>query len=234
MKTTLANAHLVITYVVALWFGAILIASGQSFDNATLNTHIEMHNVPITTAIGTLANQSRINFIIAPNLFANPNDPQGSGVLEPKVTFTWEDISPTNALVRLLKEHKQDLVMVQDPSSTIAMITRTNQAASPFDESLLGSETNGVIPMIRFSYMSLGDALNNLIQHNHLAVTLDPKLLAEDHFEPTTKIFISQPQVSVHWEGVTAKQAITALCQNYDLIIVKDAATGEVRIKPKN
>jgi hypothetical protein len=42
------------------------------------------------------------------------------------------------------------------------------------------------------------------------------------------------PSVSGRWNKVTARQAIVALCVNYDMMIVKDAAGGGVTIKPRD
>ena len=40
--------------------------------------------------------------------------------------------------------------------------------------------------------------------------------------------------VSIGWQNLTAKQAIDALCEAYDLVIVKDATTGVVSIKHRD
>ncbi|HZF00798.1 MAG TPA: hypothetical protein VE344_02780 [Methylomirabilota bacterium] len=99
------------------------------------------------------------------------------------------------------------------------------------DASLLGSNTNQIVPIV-FQEAPLDEALKNLIEQNHLNVVLDPKV--SSYFDPTDHTVHNAPAISIHWSKITARQAIVALCENYDLIIVKDSATGDIRIKPKN
>ena len=82
-----------------------------------------------------------------------------------------------------------------------------------------------------FQDVPLDIALNTLIRLVDIVVTLDPKV--SDYVDPISNELHTQPTVTLHWQNVTARQAIIALCENYDLVIVKDAATGAVRIKPK-
>ncbi len=48
-----------------------------------------------------------------------------------------------------------------------------------------------------------------------------------------SRIASSSTIFSIHWENLTAKQALIAICQNFDLDIVKDDTTGDIEIKPK-
>lgn len=72
----------------------------------------------------------------------------------------------------------------------------------------------------------LGEALKSLIKQGQLNVVLDPKISGVP--------MANTPSVSGRWNKVTARQAIVALCVNYDLMIVKDAAGGGVTIKPRD
>jgi len=76
---------------------------------------------------------------------------------------------------------------------------------------------------------------NDLIERDHINLILDPKVSSYvDSNDPTDHKFHNAPSVSIHWNNVTPKQAIVALCENYDLVIVKDSTTGVIRIKPKD
>jgi hypothetical protein len=127
--------------------------------------------------------------------------------------------------------------MVQDKYTTVTLITGTNHVANVVDASLLVSAnsatqlTNAPVPVFHFSDVPLDEALNNLIARDQFKVVVDPKL--SGYFDPAANTFHNAPMVSFHWENLTVKQAIVALCENYDLIIVKDAVTGVVSIKPK-
>ena len=92
----------------------------------------------------------------------------------------------------------------------------------------LGTGTNAVIPMIEMQSVSIGTALKRLAGSAGLKVVVDPKLLEFSDAEA-----VSSTIISLHWESVTARQAIIAICENFGLDIVKDATTGVVRIEPK-
>jgi hypothetical protein len=130
----------------------------------------------------------------------------------------------------VLKEN--GLVLIEDKLTTVARITGTNQIANIVDASLLGSDTNNLVSEIRFQDAPIDIALEDLIKKDHINIVLDPKL--SGYVDPADNKFHSEPSVSIHWENVTSRQAIVALCENYDLVIVKDSATGVIQIKPKD
>ena len=235
MKTnTIYSKHLAMV-VAALFLALPPAAKCQSANVIPL---IQFNNVPITAAIQNLARQANLNYIIDPKLSGLSNDVHGNVIREPDVTFTWTNMSASDALSRLLKEHNR--VMVQDKFTTVTLITGTNHVAHAVDASLLVS-TNAAVPVFRFDMVPLDQALKSLIEHDHLNVALDPKITT-DADPPRHKLNVlslasiswgEMPTVSFRWENLTAKQALVALCEAYDLVIVKDAATGAVSIKPR-
>ena len=191
-----------------------LIGAGQ------LIPEIVMADVPITTAIQNLARQCDINCIVDPHLFqiseSNP---------EPEVTFRLVNVTARDALNRML--NLRNIVIIPDPVTTVARITRNNHTTNVVDASLLDMNTNnsafspnGVIPLIEFKEVPLDIALENLITQSAVDIKIDPRITAD------------YATLSIRWENITAKQAILALCNNYDLDIVKDATTGDIQIKP--
>ncbi len=221
VKKTRINSCLTAAFAALILPGLTMVANSQET--------IRMSNVPTTSAIENLARQSGMNFQIAPNLFVSPNNSNGNGISEPVVDIDWTNITPKDALSRLLKEH--GLFMIEDKSTGIAQITSTNQVANVVDANLLGSNTNNLVSEIRFQDVPLDIALDYLVK-NHFNIVLDPKL--SGYVDPADNKFHSEPSVSIRWENVTPRQAIVALCENYDLVIVKDSTTGVVRIKPKD
>ena len=207
-------------------------AIGQTNSAGQTMPSIQMKNVPLTFAIDAVARQVGINYIIDPKLSVGVGetilDPSGKPVPSPVITFHWENISANEALNRLLK--KYGLVMVTDPVTSVARISYPNRPAAPVDASLLNNATNTVLPLIEFADVPINVTLDNLIQQAGINVALDPKL--SNPFNSAAQTVIQLPTVSFRWQNMTAKQVIIAICENYNLAIVKDPATSALQIKP--
>lgn len=243
MRLALVRHHLILGLACAAFWIATA-APGQS-DN--LIPQIKFTDVPITTAVVNLAHLtgSNLNIIVEPGLFTDSANSNGKSIPEPKVTLKWTNITARDALVRVLQEN--NLVMVQDKFSTVSFITTTNFVLKGMDASLFVSTneasgmTNAPIPIIHFSDVPLYEAIKSLISQGGLNAMVDPKASADAdparHSVNVMGLFsVSRgylPTVSLRWTNLTAKQAIVALCQAYNLVIVKDAATGVISIKPR-
>ena len=225
MKTTQACFRLWATVPIAILLAVNVTSHGQSADAAKATMPIKLESVPVTAVVETLARLGGINYLLDPKLFVAAD---GSPVPEPTITTNWTHITAKQGLSEVLKE--QGLFLVEDPVTSIARIGWTNRITNPVDAKLLGSDTNQTMP-IAFQDVPLDEALNTLIRLADIVVTLDPKV--SDYVDPVSHMIHSQPTVSARWAHVTARQGIIALCENYDLVIVKDAATGAVRIKLK-
>lgn len=98
------------------------------------------------------------------------------------------------------------------------------------------AETNGavtnqpgaVIPLIVMDDVPLTDAIKNLARQANLNYILDPKI---NFGQPGTdgKV-VPQPNISIRWENLSAEQALFALLNNYNLVLVDDPKTGIARI----
>ena len=242
MKLALVRHHLILGLACGLFWIATA-APGQS-DN--LIPQIKFTDVPITTAIENLARLTELNYVIEPGVFTDSANSNRKSIPEPQLTLKWTNITARDALVRVLQEN--NLVMVQDKFSTVSFITTTNFVLKGMDASLLVSTneasgmTNAPIPIIHFSDVPLYEAIKSLISQGGLNAMVDPKASADAdparHSVNVMGLFsVSRgylPTVSLRWTNLTAKQAIIALCQAYNLVIVKDAATGVVIIKPRD
>lgn len=214
---------------------------------------IQLSDVPITTAIENLARQASINYMIDPELCR-----LWDASAEPVLSFRLENVTAGNVLNRLLNVH--NLVLMDDPVAHVARIARSDEPASVVDASLLGVDTNKpvsstseIIPLIQFQDVPLDLALAHLICQSAINIELDSRLIDSDDTwnfmktngiaainddaskarEPRRKWFDPMPVISIRWEDITARQAIVALCENYDLIITRDDTTGIIQIKPK-
>ena len=221
---------------------------------------IRFTDVPLTTAIENLALGGNINYLLEPGLFP-ATDEQGNPVPEPVITIRWENISARDALDRLCNHY--NLIRVENPYTHIARITSIGEPRHFIDPTLLDLTTNPpaagasaahtspVIPVIRFTEVPLDVALINLIRATGRQIELASNLMetvvqtVDSHGKvkflgmatvqgsPEDKWFQPMPLLSLRWEGVSAEQAIVALCDNYDLDLVPDAATGNLQIVPR-
>jgi type II secretory pathway component GspD/PulD (secretin) len=192
----------------------VLIPSAHCQSQQDIIPVIKFTDVPITEGIKNLARQAGINnFMIEPNIFKQP---------EPTVSFRWENITAKSALERMLKE--QGLFIVENPQTGVAHISNTNLPPRNFDEDFIGSGTNAVIPLIAMDSVSLKDALVNLVRMSKGEIEIDPKL--------ATSLATFTVYISVRLQNLTPKQALAAICENYNLQITKDEKSGVWRISP--
>ena len=186
-------------------------------------SRIQMVNVPLADAIRTLARESNLNYILDPHV---PGSDFGPGRLTPKlsVTASWTNVTAPAALSALLKEH--GLTMVNNPATTVTRIAPANLSVKPVPTSQVGTNTSSIIPLLVMDSVSLTEAVTQLARSASLAVSLDPKLSAT--------AFDAQGTVSFRWERIMARQALAALLDNYDLVMIEDRATSAARITQKS
>ena len=190
---------------------------------------IQFNEAPISAVIMNLARQADINFIIDPELFLTTAN--GQAATEPVVTFCLWNVTAKETLERMLA--LRNLALVEGPISQVTRITRNAQPRNVVDASLLDLttnhldfDTNDIIPVIQFAEVPLDAGLENLIRISGMNIELDPRV--KNHRDSLNRPTI----VSLRWTKITAKQAIVALCENYDLTITKDATSGVIQIKP--
>src|SRR5881628_3546542 len=203
----------------AVALAAVLFSAACADDAIPL---IRMVDVPLADAIKILARQSNLNYILAPHV---PGSDFGPGRLAPKllVTANWTNVTAQAALTALLKEHS--LTMVTNPATTVTRIAPVNLSVKPVPTSQVGTNTSGVIPLLVMDSVFLTEAVTQLARSASLAVSLDPELSAT--------AFDAQGTVSFRWERITARQALAALLDNYDLVMIEDPATSAARITKK-
>lgn len=184
---------------------------------------VQMVNVPLADAIRNLARQSNLNYILDPHV---PGADFGPGRLAPKLSVTarWTNVTAQAALSALLKEH--GLTLVTNPATTVARIAPANLGVKPVPTSQVGTNTSSVIPLLVMDSVSLTEAVTKLGSAASLAVSLDPKLSAT--------AFDAEGTVSFRWERITVRQALAALLDNYDLVMIEDPVTSAARITQKS
>jgi type II secretory pathway component GspD/PulD (secretin) len=180
---------------------------------------IVMNDVPLLDAIQNLARQAGINYIIDPRVLTNYSQ---------TVSVRLENKSAEQALNMVLTNH--DLSMINNPATTVTRIAHQKQNVKPVDPSQVGNDTSRAIPLIVMDEVPLADAIQNLARQARLDVTVDPKVS-----QPPVNArgpMARPPTLSIRWENLTPKQALTAIVDNYELAMTQDGATA--RIAPKN
>jgi len=74
-----------------------------------------------------------------------------------------------------------------------------------------------VIPVIQMENVPLTDAIRQMARKAPLNVVLDPRLAQAPYTTMT---------VSIRWEKVTAREALLALLENHDLVLVESPRSG--------
>jgi len=191
---------------------------------------IQFHDVPLHTAIENFARQGKINYQIDQRLSRWWETPDIDGAMthEPILSIRWTNLTARQALVDLLNNY--NLVLAEDPLTSVARITYTNQTVDPGDVRLLGDDTI-VIPLIQFEYVPITTALENFGRAANISYVLDPEI-GYGMRDKQGKIKV-EPTLSIRWENITARQAFIAICENYDLIITNGNRPDFVLIKAK-
>jgi len=199
---------------------------------------IQFQDVPITTGLESLARLAGINYVLDPKIGYGLPDKNGQIKTEPLLSFRWDNVTAKQGFIALCENY--DFVVVKNPTTSVFLITAIDHSITNFvDASLLGSDTNEFIPIqivgnlifqgqacsntnaIEIQNVPLDVALAQLAKVAQIKIVLDPRLSRE-------------PAISLGWQRITPKQAIVALCDNYNLSIMKNSATGDIQIIPKN
>jgi|GEM_PF-2772900 len=232
VRTNSINCYLKVTFVVAMFFGTTAANSEPASETNDIVPVIEIRDVPMSAVIDNLARQAGINYIFDTRLIKWWLMPDSDGRIthEPILNFRWENLSAKQALLQLLKEH--NLVLAEDPVTSIARVTYTNQIVNPIDASLLGSDTNMIPGVIRYQDIPITDGLENLVRQSGSNYALVP-IIGYGLPDKNGQIKV-EPSLTFRWENVTAKQGFIAICENYDLVIAKVPATSILLLTSKD
>ena len=218
MKIRISLNWLTAVAAVVASFYATSLVSGEE---------ISFQNVPLNDAIKVLARQRQpeCNFILDPKL-SGIFDADGKPIQQPTVTLHLENIAYEQALNQILTEH--GLILIGDPVTTVARITFTNQLLKKAEAKFLAGDTNAPIPVMVFDSTPMDVAIKHIAEAAHLEVALGAKI--SDGYRTAGGDLIRPPTVSLRWQKLTARQALLALCLNYDLVVIVDEQTGVWRI----
>jgi len=174
---------------------------------------IQFEDVPLSIAYENLARQDHIEYLLDPQI--------NFGYPEPVVTRRWEKITATYAFLDICTNF--GFKVFRDPETSIILIRNTNHPANFVTPDFYGNDTN-IVPLIEFRSVRLSIVLKNLAEQTGLKCIFSPQI------DPWQLGF--EPQINISWENLTAKQALAALCENYDLNIIKYPESGIIRVEP--
>jgi type II secretory pathway component GspD/PulD (secretin) len=96
---------------------------------AEIELPITFQDVPITTAIETLARLANVNYLMDPKIRYGQPDANGKATPEPMLSIHWEKVTARQALAAVLDNY--GLQMIQNPQTHIAKITIKEPNAKP-------------------------------------------------------------------------------------------------------
>jgi hypothetical protein len=104
---------------------------------------------------------------------------------------------------------------------------RLTMANASSNQSVTVGSKDSVIPLLVMDDVRLPDAITNLAGQANVKYFFDPKLLSMWN---ERKPSVLDATVSIRWEKVTARQALTALLDNYNLALTESSNGGPARI----
>src|ERR1043166_3503685 len=87
-----------------------------------------------------------------------------------------------------------------------------------------------IVPLIVIDDVPLTDAIRNLARQSNLNFQFDPRVAAAGADGKVT----NQPNVSIRFENVTAPEALQAVLDNYNLVLVRDQKSKIARVTVKD
>jgi type II secretory pathway component GspD/PulD (secretin) len=188
-----------------------VVTASISFDS------IELEDTSIPDVLVSLARQAGFNVIIDPRVPGSGFEPGKSAPPLKKVKIHLPEVTPQAAILAVLKEFQ--LTMVTNPATRIARIVPVGVVVKPVAAIRVGTDTNS-LPMLVAESVPLTQALGYFAQAAGLKVSFAPEVAGLD----------GRGKVSYRWEGVTARQALAALLDNYGLEMQEDAPVLTVKI----
>jgi hypothetical protein len=206
-------------------------ASGQNSTNQDAAIPvIEFRQVPLNSAVENLARQADLNYILDPKVFSHLPDERGRFRPQPLVTLRLENVSARAALESVAREYGLRLSL--NPATGVMRVTGTNQIAKFNHEAWIKAGTNAPVPLIQMMDTPLAIALRSLAKQTAMQVEIEEAI--ENPRPVPGKVFTGPVMVSFRWQHLTPRQAIAAVCENYDLTLTPDAGTGTIRIARKD
>ncbi len=151
-----------------------------------------------------------------PYIAYGQSDAYGRIQPEPYITLRREKDSAEDVFLDICGQHQLDVI--RDTNTGVVFVRRKDHDLNFVKPEIYVNDTN-VIPLIQFEDVPISAGLENLAKQVPFKLTYNPRI--DD-----------KPWVSLRWTKITPAKAFAALCQNYDLEVVKYPVSGVVEVKP--
>ena len=144
-----------------------------------------------------------------------------------------QSTSTTSVTTTTTTTSSNETTSVTDTNAPATVVTNTESSSAESTTETASADTNApaVLP-IQFQDVPITTAIENLARLADINYLLDPKI---GYGQPDQNGQIKpEPTISVRWENVSARQALLAVLDNYNLELVEDSKTKIARISIKN
>ena len=206
---------------------ASLAADKNTNNSPAIFPLIKFEDVELIEVIENLASQAERNYLFDPKAGFDQMQ-EWHQKKQPRVSLSWTNLTAEQSLKGVLDYYGLQLAEIK--GTTVSKITLTNQTAKPVDIKWIERSTNA-IPLIQMGKVPLDDALRNLAKQAKLDIEMDT-VRSSQNSNPGRSHW-SPPILSLRWKSITARQAIAALCENYDLVMTPDTQNGTIHISQR-
>jgi type II secretory pathway component GspD/PulD (secretin) len=191
---------------------------------------IVIEDAPFPVVVQALAAQANLRLSLDPQWMEGKRAPDGAVAPWPAVSLNVTNVTASQALEQLLQANGLTLVVEPEtrnatlvevpPSSPVpsAAVTSTNQMPAGVD----GEE---LIPVLPIGDMPLRDVITILAESARIDIMFDPRLLTG-----ATNALSTNDLPAMKLYNKTYRQALQAVLNNHDLIMVPDPNTEIARI----
>ena len=202
--------------VVLLSSAAPLSGVCQEGETNTVIPLIICENAPLNVVIQELAKKAGINLILDPRLIPPP-----SAVGEYIIDFKGTNLTAPQALDGILDQ--EGLKKVESAGTSVTRIVPASQVPSA---GAALTDTNPPLPRIEMDKVSLETAIKKLAAEAKIKVEFEPRL----RDPAASDSVLSKTVVPFTWRNLTARRALAALLDNYDLVLIENAASSTGRV----
>ncbi len=195
-----------------------LATADQAGTGSNPQPRLVITDAPLGDVIKTLARQAQINIVLEAQVPGSTWGP-GRKASQPIININWKNVTARAALAELIAATK--FTMVMNPATEVVRIGPVDLNLKPVAADQVGP-SDEIMPSIVIEEAPLANAITNLARQAGLNVSIDSRV--------TSPPFSDLGTVSVHWERITARQALAALLDNYGLVMTVEPATSTARI----
>ncbi|HEY1790527.1 MAG TPA: hypothetical protein VGJ73_20435 [Verrucomicrobiae bacterium] len=184
---------------------------------------IQFTNIPITAALDKLAHDGSLNYMLDPELRYGETDWNGQIIRTPTVTLRYTNVTPEHVFIAICTS--RHLVIARDPRTGVILVRYRGHDVKFVTSDFYRNDAR-IIPVIEFTDAPISDVLKDLVRQARMKCIISPRV-DTGHSE-------NEPRVNLRWQNITAPQAFAAVCESYDLDVIKYPVSGFIRVEPND